>query len=85
MFYRWSMRTFYPRPSLVILLDAPVDTLNRPKPEIPAERPDPDTGMIIVDASRPFEQVTWQVDSAVAAVLNRREGPVDGRPMETDF
>lgn len=79
--YNWSMRSFYPRPTLVILLDAPVGTLYERKPDTSPQRLEQELEMyrregalkenkiITVDASKPLEQVIRQVDSAVTAVL----------------
>jgi thymidylate kinase len=80
--YRWAMRRFYPRPDVVILLDACGEVLHERKGEASADYLDRWSAIyaaqapavkefVRIDASQPLEDVTRAVGDVVAAAVPR--------------
>lgn len=85
----WFLRRIYPKPGLVIFLDAPSEVLLARKQEVPAGYLEKrraavrDAGRFIrrfevVDASRPFDQVLGSVLVLVGDVMSGLVRPMDG-------
>jgi thymidylate kinase len=81
--YRWAMRRFYPRPDLVILLDASGEVLHERKGEASVDYLDRWSAIyaaqaaavkefVRIDAAQPLEDVTREVGDVVAAVRRVR-------------
>jgi thymidylate kinase len=75
--HEWLLRNFYPRPDLVLFLDAPAEVLYQRKPEWPVEylekqrtrineQGQKTRNFLTVDATRPFEDVLADVKDHIS-------------------
>ncbi|HXE81262.1 MAG TPA: hypothetical protein VNK41_10955, partial [Vicinamibacterales bacterium] len=91
--HRWCLLHLYPRPDLVILLDAPGELLFARKGELTVEELERRRqaflrtgagmpGFVRVDATRPIEQVYADVAEHVVRACGRRPTlrPIEGAP-----
>lgn len=87
----WFLEHVYPKPDLVILLDAPADVLVARKQEVPESYLDKRRGaflargatmpnFVVVDASRPFDQVCAEVGDLIMGLVSTRRSSSEGTP-----
>lgn len=83
--HRWCLERFYPRPDLVIFLDAPIEILYARKPEWPIEELDRRRQILNaagrrvpnvfrIDATQPLDAVYGQVTKTIEEVCESRWG-----------
>ena len=79
----WFLRTIYPRPGFVIMLDAPADVLYSRKQEVPIDYLESNRRalkkksryvkrFVIVDTNRPFDEVVEIVNSLIVDYCEKR-------------